>query len=434
MKKFFLIKLLILLLAILISACNKDESPTSGNTNQGTQTQTFTSTPSVPIPIKPLDWTSDSINANISTGINAQNVKDVKLHLNNLEGIIAQNLKFVLFHNNREVFVIDTLMPTSPSPGNMINTILSDSSGAPLISNGNYPYTGVFRPSNPLSAFFNSEASGYWTLRIYNSGSLRTGVIKSWGITITYTPTLQTPTLTNAYLPMLGDNHRFKLCDTNNIDTNMLNLGGENVTWNFENINTQPNEYTDEYVEPILSPLFWHFPISNLAIKNINLTGTRFDFIRSEPYPGTYRYYGWADSNINGLVIKEYIPYLPTYKGNPITYNYISIDSGLTQSSQQGFNANGKFMDTVKANGWGTLKLSGGLTYNNAIKIQISVAEVDTINNFEIRYTLNKKYIWYTVGYKFPVFRVQIILRYSQSQQTIRKEVIYTTGNVPINK
>lgn len=373
--------------------------------------------------------TADSLNTNITLEPYAQNVTNIKLNLDSLEGITVSNLRFALMHNGNEVFVIDTPL-TVAGPGNMYNTVLSDS-GQVNISNGTYNFSQTYRPQRPLSSFINADASGYWTLKIYNAGSERTGVIKSWGITISYSPSMQIPTFTGAYLPMLGNNHKFKLCDTNNVSPGG---GGENVPWDFTNLIVEPNEYTDEYVEPILSPMFWHFQQSNLAKKNTILNGERYDFLRSEPYPGTFILYGNADSSFEGLKLMEYIPYLCTFRNGPITYNSMTIDSGLTHRIEPGITSNGKFMDTVRADGWGSIRLPGGVSYNNVLRILTSIASMDTVNGV-IYYINNRIYSWYTTGYKFPVLRIQEYIRFSQTYGSYGfKEVIFTTENVQVNK
>ncbi|MCX6164754.1 MAG: hypothetical protein NTU73_07855, partial [Ignavibacteriae bacterium] len=109
MKNSIYALLVILFFSVLFFSCNKDDavSPGNGNNNNtGPITQTFSSNITTPIPIAPNTFTSDSLNANITFGINASNVSDVKLNLNTLEGVIVSNLRFALFHNGVEVFVI----------------------------------------------------------------------------------------------------------------------------------------------------------------------------------------------------------------------------------------------------------------------------------------------------------------------------------------
>ena len=191
MKKLFFLVVFSFLVSAIFFSCNKDDSVSSNGSNPTPTiiTQTFSSTPDKTI--APLGWTEDILNVNITDGINAANITNIKLNLNNLEQVSVQNLRFALAHNGTEVFVIDTPL-VATAPGNMINTVLFDSATT-SITGQTYPFTGTFRPQRPLSSFLSSEASGNWTLRIYNSGSLRSGVIKSWGITISYNK-VQPPT------------------------------------------------------------------------------------------------------------------------------------------------------------------------------------------------------------------------------------------------
>lgn len=193
MKKLYYLILLSSLFSMIFLSCNKEESssPTSGNTNTGPITKIYSSNPN--ITIVPNGLTSDSLNA-IITDVNSNNVTDIKLDLISLEGVTISDLQFYLIHNGTEVFAIDRLTNISGS-GNISNLVLSDSAPNSIMTVNSYPITGVYKPLNQLSGFNNMEASGYWTLWVYNYGTLRTGVIKSWGITLTYrvqsTATLQ---------------------------------------------------------------------------------------------------------------------------------------------------------------------------------------------------------------------------------------------------
>ncbi|MBI5403605.1 MAG: hypothetical protein HY959_09390 [Ignavibacteriae bacterium] len=419
----------IFILIIFLNSCNKNDtaSPTGG-TGTTPVTQTYSSTPNKTI--APNDWTNDSINANISFGINAQNVSNVKLNLASLEGITVSNLRFALVHRGVEVFVIDTPI-VAPGPGNMTNTVLSDS-GHTNISNGTYPFTGTFKPQVPLSNFINSDPSGYWTLKIYNSGSFRTGVIKSWSITITYSSTPQILTLTSGYLPMIGDVQKYYYCDTN------VNPGpgGANTTWNFSNIIIEPVEQGDEWVEPTVSPMFWHFPQSNIANIRLNSPQPHYAFFRIDlNQPPYFQAYGDADS-INGLQLYQWLPSVQMTKG-PLTYNTMYVDSGRTHQVRQSSNITswGKFIDTVVGDGYGTIILPGNVSYSNVLRQKIVISEIDTINGSSISYGSMIIYSWYIQGYKFPVFRIQTQLTWTAASGAQgRKVVYYTTQNVPISK
>jgi photosystem II stability/assembly factor-like uncharacterized protein len=214
MKKLFNVIFPAFLFSVIFFSCNKDDTVSSneGNTNTGPVTQTYTSNPNRQI--APTSWTLDSLSAT-TTGINATSVSGLKLNLNTLENVTMSNLRFVLAHNGTEVLMIDNITNLT-TQGNITNLVLWDSAAASIMTVNGYPITGTYRPLNQLSGFNNFEASGYWTLKIYNSGSLRTGVIKSWGITITYR-TVQTisqwqpiATMTNAGI------HTLFFLDVNN--------------------------------------------------------------------------------------------------------------------------------------------------------------------------------------------------------------------------
>jgi len=430
MKNLFYTLPVFVILISFLSSCNKnDTSVPTGGSGTSPVTQTYSSNPNKPI--APNDWTNDSLNANLSFGVNAQNVSDIKLNLSSLEGVTVSNLRFALVHKGIEVFVIDTPLTVSGS-GNMTGTVLSDS-GLVSINSGNYPFTGKFRPQIPLSSFINSDPSGYWTLKIYNSGSFRTGVIKSWSITITYSPQIQLPSLDNRYMPVLGDVHKFNQCDTNNVNPGN---GGDNVTWDFTSVITHPFEYSDEYIEPIVSPMFWHFPQSNLAVRNYDLHQNNLTFYNVNKNSGSFLVYGNGDSTSSGIDIFEFLNPLICAKGIAFTYNTTYLDSGrIHRAYGTSVNATGVYSDSVSGDGWGTIRLPGGVTYNNVLRQKIIIATRDTTNGTSITYTMQKIYSWYAIGYRYPVFRIQTDLKFSQTFGFMgSKQVLITTQNVPVSK
>lgn len=67
---------------------------------------------------------------------------------------------------------------------NFTNTVLDDE--APTsITTGTAPFTGSFRPEQPLSTFDGENASGTWTLEITDDAENDEGVLNSWSLTIT---------------------------------------------------------------------------------------------------------------------------------------------------------------------------------------------------------------------------------------------------------
>jgi subtilisin-like proprotein convertase family protein len=66
------------------------------------------------------------------------------------------------------------------SGDNLTNTVFNDSA-ATAISAGAAPFTGSFRPFQPLSAFNGQATNGTWKLRVVDNASFDTGALNSWG-------------------------------------------------------------------------------------------------------------------------------------------------------------------------------------------------------------------------------------------------------------
>ena len=76
---------------------------------------------------------------------------------------------------------------------NFTGTIFDDS-GPTSITAGSPPFTGRFRPQEPLSRFIDEDPLGEWTLELTDAASNDTGVLPAWSVTINYT---DTPVVTN---------------------------------------------------------------------------------------------------------------------------------------------------------------------------------------------------------------------------------------------
>ena len=67
------------------------------------------------------------------------------------------------------------------SGANYINTTFDDSASL-SITQGSPPYTGSYRPQNPLSQFNNQPASWNWILRVFDTHTGNQGSLVSWCI------------------------------------------------------------------------------------------------------------------------------------------------------------------------------------------------------------------------------------------------------------
>jgi subtilisin-like proprotein convertase family protein len=66
---------------------------------------------------------------------------------------------------------------------NYTNTVFDDSSTLPITA-GVPPFTGTFRPEQPLSAFVGELVNGPWTLEVVNNVAGNTGTIGTWSLAI----------------------------------------------------------------------------------------------------------------------------------------------------------------------------------------------------------------------------------------------------------
>ena len=64
---------------------------------------------------------------------------------------------------------------------NLTNTVFSDAA-ATLISAGAAPFTGRFKPVQPLSAFSGEHASGTWKLTVRDTATADTGTLSNWSL------------------------------------------------------------------------------------------------------------------------------------------------------------------------------------------------------------------------------------------------------------
>ncbi|MCX6165560.1 MAG: YCF48-related protein, partial [Ignavibacteriae bacterium] len=130
--------------------------------------------------IPPFQTIYDSVYINVPANTT---IETVNYEIDTVLYSPDSNLVFTLIHAG----IYDTLVYQVGGGGsNFIKTKLSDTASI-SIHNGTPPFTNTYRPYRPLSQFTGTPASGLWILRINSKGTLqRTGVIKSWGITVSY--------------------------------------------------------------------------------------------------------------------------------------------------------------------------------------------------------------------------------------------------------
>ena len=147
------------------------------------------------IPIVNHITATDSIIVSLGNGCI---VEDVNFRISNLNHTWVSDIRLYLRKSGFGSLLVDHV---GGSGDNFINTILDDSSTKPLAL-GTPPFTGTYRPSNPLSPFNGVTTDGVWKIAITDTATGDTGVLTGWCVILTFTcPTggIQTVEIPNTY-------------------------------------------------------------------------------------------------------------------------------------------------------------------------------------------------------------------------------------------
>jgi subtilisin-like proprotein convertase family protein len=94
----------------------------------------------------------------------------------------VSDLEFTLSHEG----VTDTLIfHNGGENADFIDLVLSDASTMPIDS-GMAPYSGIFMPHKPLSAFAGLKPTAPWVLKIYDAVEGNTGTLNAWSLKLYY--------------------------------------------------------------------------------------------------------------------------------------------------------------------------------------------------------------------------------------------------------
>lgn len=125
--------------------------------------------------------------ASTVTGVAIQknSTTDVSFVVTSLVGVVSDALiGLYLIHPNvgdlelrllsplgTSVIIFDNRGGSGDDIGSQSSLCIFDDDAPALISAGAAPFTGVFRPDNPMTAFGGQAPNGTWKLRVVNSGS-----------------------------------------------------------------------------------------------------------------------------------------------------------------------------------------------------------------------------------------------------------------------
>ncbi len=175
MKKSYSALIVILVLSMFYFSCNKDNPVTYSSPQTYVVTNKYKRSTNKGIPSMDTLTIGDS-----GSMLSLSFTLDTILAIDG-----TQKLDVVLIHEN----ITDTLLKSFSNPSNpsynFMGCICSDSA-AGYFPQGLSEYSGTYKPYSPLSVFNGKTLNGPWYLIFNYPASNKTGVIKSWSITITY--------------------------------------------------------------------------------------------------------------------------------------------------------------------------------------------------------------------------------------------------------
>ncbi len=131
------------------------------------------------IPILDNQTSRDSVQVALGS---ACDVLDVNVRIDTVLHTWDSDLIFTLNKGTTSVVIINQV---GGSGDNFINTVLDDSATTPIAS-GTAPFTGSFRPSNPLTPFNTILTDGWWRLSIADVAAGDVGFLRRWCVVLTW--------------------------------------------------------------------------------------------------------------------------------------------------------------------------------------------------------------------------------------------------------
>jgi len=200
------------------------------------------------------------------------NTVSVQIIFNEVLHTRTGDLTFTLEHHG----VTQTLIFEAGADGqNFISTVLGDENVIP-IENGSAPFTGYYKPSNPLNVFSGSDPYGDWTLTITDGYAGNEGILNSWSLIIEHD-------------------------GSTSIDAEI-----EIVPNNFELFQNYPNPFN-----PLTSIRYQVSGISQVSLKVFDLLGREVATLVNEEKPaGTY------EINVDGAGFSSGVYFYQLKAGN----------------------------------------------------------------------------------------------------------------------
>lgn len=204
--------------------------------------------------------------------------------------------------------------------------------------------------------------------------------------------------------PIIGDTNFVYSMDTSAFSSGLpMGLSGNNVTWNFTNLNAKPNILETAYVSPITVTNSASFTGCNIVEKQ----GGLFTFLKSTITPTTQtELMGITSSTLSFNFTNTAIAFkYPMTFGTSISDNF---------SGTFVFSLNGTCSGTLTSNadGYGTIQLPNSLTLTNVLRVKsvqtlnLSASLITGLPPSQIGTIKQTYYNYFHASQKFPVLSV----------------------------
>jgi hypothetical protein len=227
------------------------------------------------------------------------------------------------------------------------------------------------------------------------------------------------PVITSSTSPQVGDVATGTLADTTGWNPGPA---GANVTWDFTGL-VAIGSGTVAWVAVAGTPYAASYPNANLVMAQSSATGSSYSYFNS-----TSDHYDNIGVGNDNIVVT--MPNPQTVITYPFTYLDSLTDTAKgTYTAPMSITGHRTIYSTTVADGYGTLKLPGGVTYNNVLRIKIVSQAYDSvfymgslISRPEKDYT---EYDWTVPGIRPWVHNMQRVL--SVASGIVTKSIMYTS-------
>ena len=220
--------------------------------------------------------------------------------------------------------------------------------------------------------------------------------------------------------PQAGDFYNYEALDTTGLKAGP---GGAAVTWDFSSATIGTSKSTQSYIAASGTTYASNYPTATVAIQS---SSTAFAYY-SVTTGGFYNVGSQSSATSRTIFSDDLLL-------QKFPFDYTNTFSDV----YKGHNAGGGIPDSIfgttsgVADGYGTLKLPGGIIYNNAMRVVVTQNDIDSLLGFVGLHFSYKTYYWYVVTQRNPVFYIQYFSTYtSQTPNTVNKNKTVVMSYTP---